>query len=178
VLDATTGQIKTLISDGTQAEYIETGHLVYLAAGALHAVQFDLERLEVRGDPTVLVEGVSAGSSGAANYAISRTGTLTYVPAAHSAPQRSLVWVDRKGRETLLNTPRRPYAQAILSPDGMQVAVAIQDEQADIHILELTFGNLRRLTVGASVDSQPVWTNDKRIIFASRSNGPSNLFVL
>ena len=177
VLDATSGDIKTLIGNGTQAEYIETGHVVYLAAGALHAVKFDLERLEVRGDPTVVVEGVSTRVSGAADYAISRAGTLSYVPAAHATPQRSLVWVDRNGRETPLNAPQRPYAEAILSPDGTQVALALQDEQADIHILELASGNLRRLTVGASVDNQPVWTNDGRIIFASRSNGPSNLFV-
>jgi hypothetical protein len=177
VLDARTGQIKTLIGDGTQAEYVDTGHVVYLAAGALHAIRFDLERLEVRGDPTLVVQGVSKVASGAANYAISRTGALSYVPAARGASQRSLVWVDRKGRETPLSAPQRPYAEAILSPDGTHVAVALQDEQADIHILELASGNLRRLTVGPSVDNQPVWTNDGRIIFASRSNGPSNLFV-
>jgi eukaryotic-like serine/threonine-protein kinase len=176
-LDATTGQIKTLIGDGTQAEYVETGHVVYLAAGDLHAVRFDLERLEVRSDPVVVVEGVSTSASGATNYAISKQGTLTYVPAAHAAPKRSLVWVDRKGHETPLNAPPGPYVQARLSPDGTQVALAMRDEQADIHILDIASGNLRRLTVGASIDTQPIWTNDGRIIFASRTNGPENLSI-
>jgi serine/threonine-protein kinase len=177
VLDVTTGQIKTLIGDGTQAEYVETGHLVYLAAGGLHAVRFDLERLEVRSDPVVVVEGVSTSASGATNYAISTRGTLIYVPAAHAALKRSLVWVDRKGHETAINAPQGPYIEAMLSPDGTQVALAMRDEQADVHILDMASGNLRRLTVGASIDTQPIWTNDGRIIFASRTNGPSNLFI-
>ena len=41
VLDLKTGQHKTLIR-GSQAEYVESGHLLYVAAGTLHAVRFDL----------------------------------------------------------------------------------------------------------------------------------------
>src|SRR5262249_13632441 len=51
VLDLKTGQKKTLIRGGSDARYINTGHLVYAAAGTIRAVRFDLARLEVTSDP-------------------------------------------------------------------------------------------------------------------------------
>jgi serine/threonine-protein kinase len=58
VLDLKSGQRKTLIRGGSHAEYVETGHLVYAAAGTLRAVRFDLERLEVLGGAFPVVEQV------------------------------------------------------------------------------------------------------------------------
>ena len=42
------------------------------------------------------------------------------MPGAEGAAevQRSLVWVNREGREEPLSAPPRPYAMARLSPDG------------------------------------------------------------
>ena len=53
-----TGQRKTLIRGGSDAQYVETGHLIFAAAGALRAVRFDPVRLEVLGDPVTVVEHV------------------------------------------------------------------------------------------------------------------------
>ena len=130
VLDLKTGQHKTLIRGGSQAEYVPSGHLVYAAAGTLHAVRFDLG--ETRG-----AERSGAGrrqtcgraGGGAANYAVSRSGTLVYVPAAGTQTPRSLVWVDRKGRETPISAPPRAYAEPRLSPDGTRVALTIRDQE-------------------------------------------------
>ena len=55
------------------------GHLIFAVAGTLRAVRFDPVRLDVRGDP-VTVERVMMKPSGAASYAVSRLGTLVYVP--------------------------------------------------------------------------------------------------
>ena len=81
VLDLKTGQRKTLIRGGSDAQYVETGHLIFAAAGALRAVRFDLARLEVLGDPVTVVEHVLMKPTGAADYAVSRQGTLVYVPS-------------------------------------------------------------------------------------------------
>src|SRR5207244_9450466 len=45
VLDLKTGQKKILIHGGGQAEYVNTGHIVYAAVGTLRAVPFDPARL-------------------------------------------------------------------------------------------------------------------------------------
>jgi hypothetical protein len=118
VLDLKTGQRKTLIRGGSDPEFVdpsggtgEAGYLIYAAAGTLRAVRFDPARLEVLGDPVTVVEQVMIKPSGAANYAVSRQGTLFYVPAGGVTVQmspRSLVWVDRKGHEQPITAPAPP----------------------------------------------------------------------
>ena len=57
-------------------------------AGTLNAVRFDPVRLEVLGDPVPVVEQVLTKSNGAADFSVSRHGTLVYVPSgdAGTAP--------------------------------------------------------------------------------------------
>ena len=106
VLDLKTGQRRTLIRSGSQAEYVETGHLIYTDGGALWAVRFDLATLDVLGDPVPLIEQVL--TLGAADFTISRRGTLVYVPVS-GGTSRSLVWVTRQGAEEPIAAPPRAY---------------------------------------------------------------------
>ena len=78
------------------------------------AVPFDPQRLTVTGAPVSVVEGVvQSPTTGAAQYSISATGSLVYVPGTgvQAAPSR-LVWVDRKGVEQALPQPPRVYANS------------------------------------------------------------------
>jgi len=179
VLDLRTGQRKMLIRGGSQAEYVPSGHLLYAAAGTLRAARFDLERLEVLSEPIPVVEDVWMGSGGSANYAVSRAGTLVYVPASGIQRPRTLVWVDRKGQETPTGAPPRRYVEPRLSPDGTRVALSIRDQDRDIWIWDLARETpLTRLTFDPAIDHGPVWTPDgRRIIFASQRAGASNLFI-
>jgi hypothetical protein len=175
VLDLKTGRRKTLLRGGSAAEYVETGHLVYAAAGTLRAVRFDLARLEVVGDPVPVVEYVMVGSTGAANYAVSRSGSLVYAPSG--ARGRSLVWVDRHGHETTIKAPPRAYAMPRISPDGTRVALDIRDQENDIWIWDLARETLTRLTSDPGLDEEPVWTSDgTRLLFASTRTGASNVY--
>ena len=54
VLDLRTGRQTVLIRGGSDARYVSSGHLVYAAAGRLHAVAFDLARLAVVGTPVTV----------------------------------------------------------------------------------------------------------------------------
>src|SRR6185369_58864 len=131
VLDLETGQKKILIhSGGGPAEYVNTGHIVYAAGGTLRAVRFDLARLEILGDPVPVLEQVAMTGSGAANFAFSNSGALLYVPggaAGNAGAQRSLVWVNRQGREEPIKAPPRAYNTVRLSPNGARVAMDIAD---------------------------------------------------
>ena len=189
VLDLSTGERKTLVRGATQAQYVDPsvgdrqiGYLLYAASGALRAVRFDLARLAVVGDPVTVVEGVMTKPTGAANYAVSRQGTLFYVTsgvAAQIAPTL-LVWVDRSGREQPLDVPPRSYGPPRISPDGTQVAFNLIDQHgADIWILNLTRRTTRRLTFEPGVDGIPIWTPDgRRIIHSSDRTGVYNVYAL
>ncbi len=181
VLDLTTGQCKVLIR-GSQAAYVESGHLVYAVEGMLNAVRFDLARLEVVGEPLRVIDRMMIGELLSVNYAVSQQGTLVFLPAnANSQPElRSLVWVTRDGREEPLTAAgRRPFAAARLSPEGMRVALDVRDPSSDIWILDLARQILTPLTNNPGGDTSPLWMPDgQRIVWASaRGNDTTaNLF--
>jgi serine/threonine-protein kinase len=125
VLDLGTGRWTTVIRSGRQAEYIETGHVIYVDGGALWAVRFDAATLQTVGDPSPVLERI-AQTQAAANLAVSRSGTLAYALGGDRAGL-SLVWVDRQGREQPVAVPWRGYFQPRLSPDGRTIAVSIND---------------------------------------------------
>ena len=186
-IDLKTGQRKTLVRDGSQAEYVDPsgsgrdGYLIYASAGALRAVRFDPVRLEVFGDPVTVVEHVMMKPNGAANYAVSPSGTLAYMPgeAGELEPMRSLVWVDRKGHEEPSGLPLRSYGPPRLSPDGTRVAVGILDHgNTEIFIWDFARKTLRQLTVSPGTDGLPHWTRDgRRIVFMSARAGVPNLYA-
>jgi eukaryotic-like serine/threonine-protein kinase len=173
------GERKVFVKGGRDARYLETGHLVYARSGALLAVPFDLARLEVRGGPVPLIEGVrDAGvttGSGATHFSLSGDGTLVYVPGnPEQETQRKLVWVDRAGAEQPLTAPARAYDFPQLSPDGQRVAVEIGPQ---VWLVDLSRDTLTRFTFEGPTNETPHWTPDgKRIVFSSSKEGPRNLF--
>jgi len=178
LLDLRTGNYTTVVRGGHDARYVPTGHLVYGAAGTMRAVPFDLERRVVTGPPVSIVDGVGTSRNGGVDMTIASTGTLAYIPGLGIGAQRSLVWVDRMGREELLPTPARDYQYARISPDGTRLALDIRDQEEDIWIWNFTRLTLTRLTFDASLDLYPVWTPDsRRIVFASQRSGTQNLYA-
>jgi serine/threonine-protein kinase len=178
LLDLRSREHRVIVRGGGFPVYAASGHIVYGNAGTLRAVRFDLDRLETRGNPVAVVEGIVTKSGGAASFAVSREGTLTYVAGAAATARRSVVWVDRQGREEETNVPPRAYAYARLSPDGRRVALDIRDEQNDVWTWDLTRKTLTRLTFNPGMDRGPVWTPDgTRIAFSMAARGAESAFI-
>ncbi len=187
VLDLKTGTWKVLVRGGTGAEYVDDssgsgqgGYLLYGTAGTLRAVRFDPVRMEVQSDPVTVVDQLMIKPSGAANYAVSRS-KLVYVPpeVGEEIPMRSLVWVDRNGREEPVKRAQtRRYGPPRVSPDGNRLAIAILDQgRTNIWIWDFALETLRPLTSASGMNGLPVWTRDgQRIIFMSDRSGVLNLY--
>ncbi len=60
------------------------------------------------------------------------------------------------------------------SPDGKRLAVTLSFEgSADIYVLQIDSGNLRRITDSDAIDTEPAWIDNDTIVFTSdRSGGP------
>jgi serine/threonine-protein kinase len=174
VLNLETGDYRLLIPGGSHPHYSPTGHIVYGLDGALWAAGFDSSRLELTGDAVPVLEEVMTKATGAVNFALSKSGSLVYVPNIYgSGLQRNLVWVDREGREERLDAEPGSYRQPQISPDGERIAMTITGvDNSDVWIYHLTRKTLDRLTFDSAVDRSPQWSPDgQHIAFTSLREG-------
>ena len=178
-VDLETLDYRTLLRGGSGARYAATGHLVYADGERLQAVPFHLDEMNVAGDPVTVVAGpVRLARDGGAEFGLSSTGTLIYLPAP---PPRtdSFVWVDRDGREEAVGAPARSYVYPRISPDGTRVAVDFRDRgnNRDIYIWDFARQNMTRLTDHPTEDLFAVWSRDsQRVFFSSNRNQVFNIF--
>ena len=95
-----TGERRNLIQEATNPRYATSGHLIYAQGSSLVVAPFDVERLATTGAGVPVVEGVlQSTNTGAAQYSISASGSLAYVPGNVVSAQSTLVWVTRNGTE-------------------------------------------------------------------------------
>jgi serine/threonine-protein kinase len=170
-LENNPGRAKTIVlaNVGMAPRYLPTGHLVYVRNSTLYAVPFDVERLEVRGSATPVLEEVSHEVGwGFAQLDFSQNGTALY--RAGTLIGRTVVqWLNRDGKlESLWSEPAY-YQFPRLSPDGMRLAsVVAEGANADIWVFDWQRGSKTRLSAGSGVNSYPVWSpNGEYIVFQS-----------
>lgn len=163
------GKRKKLFA-GLAGQYLSTGHIVYGLNDNLYAVPFDLDKMDVTGGAVPVIEGLM-------RYVVSNSGALVYIPPPTSSgssgsagtPQRSLVWVDRKGNEEPLRAASNNYHFCKISPDGTRVAYSAETgTNEDIWILDIARNAPMRLTFDETADSLPHWTSDgKHVVYFS-----------
>jgi serine/threonine-protein kinase len=162
-----TGTRQIIVDNGSAGRYLPSGHVVYVTDGTMRAVPFEMMTSRTTGTALSLVEGVAQSTTyAAAHYAVSQTGSLVFVP--EQITNRTLVWVDRQGRQEAIAAPPRRYAFPRLSPDGTQIAVVVLRPEKDrgLWIWHEARGNLTRLATGRAIS--PIWTPDGRdIVFAA-----------
>ncbi len=159
-LDLTSGRRTNRLVEGTGARYASSGHLILSRQTTLLAVPFDATRLEITGQVVPVVEGVAVerGSGGAAYVAVSRSGTLAYLPAARAY---ALVLAEPDGTERLLSEdPVLENPQ--FSPNGQRLVVARTRRMGEtpelwMYDLESAAPAFRLTSDGARA---PVWTPD------------------
>jgi eukaryotic-like serine/threonine-protein kinase len=174
------GSRQTLVQVGSSARFIPTGHLVYLVNGVLFAVPFNPVSVRVTGSPVPVVEGVTRGAASMAEYAVSESGSLAYVPGPASASSRlsRLVTIDDKGSLGVLNPSPGAYAWPRIAPGGRRIAYAVEEGKiVNIWIYDLDGRSAaRRLTFGGN-NRFPVWSADGRYVaFQSDRGGDLGVF--
>ncbi len=175
-LDLATDSVRTLIAEGVDARFVETGHLLFAhPAGGLFAVAFDLRRREVTGQPVRVLEDVSMYGGNQVRYAVSRTGTLVYGTGriSGSAGASRLLVVHLTGAvDTLPLTPRE-FSGLRWSPDGRSVAYSSETgDEGHIFVYDVALGTSPRQLTFEGDNAKPLWSPDgARIAFSSFRDG-------
>ena len=175
-----TGRRKVLVEGGGMyPRYSPSGHVVYGRNGTLFAVPFDVDRLEVSGQPFAVVEGVMMSrNTGVANFDISASGDLLYVPGKADGGARTLYWVDRSGKSEKLPLPPRSYLHPRISPDGRRLAIEIEGSSHDVFVYDFERGVLTNFTADG-ISHWPIWSPDgKRIGYRSGPMGKFQLYQM
>jgi len=183
-VDLETREVKDL-TPGTFPRYSPTGHLLFIDEdGTLLAAAFDVERLELTGDPVPLASGLTVLSYGEGFFALSQTGRLVYRTGA-SGGIVTPVWVERDGtaREIVpgwTEVANGTFASLALSPDGDRLAIIIPDGEGgyDLWVKQLPTGPLSRLTFGRAGNRRPTWSPDgQSLTFVSHRGEQQNLWT-
>ena len=161
-----------ILGRGLMARYVAPGYLIFLRNdGALLAAPFDQGKMVLTGATVPLFEGVGTKAFGAADLAVSRSGTLAYVPGTSTTETGigEVVMVGRDGSIAPFDPPftYNPGANRglSLSPDGRRLALDVVGAASpDIWVKQLPAGPFTRLTFDARAAYRPTWTSDGRYV--------------
>ena len=143
------GTPKVVHRGGYHGRYLPSGHLVYIHDGTLFAAPFDLERLEVTGEPVRARDAVTSNSvTGGAQFAVSASGTLVYRAGYAAGADILLHWMDREGKTTPLQIAPANLLNPVFSSDG-RLAMEIREGPPNIWVLRAGGGQAQAPDVGS-----------------------------
>lgn len=177
VVDLESGTHHALLR-GISPRYAASGHVLYITAdGSLMAVPFDQDKLRLAGEPVALAEGLGM-VRGEYDLAVSASGTFVYTAAPSHDAARELVWVDRGGKATPIDSAwHADFTSVALSPDGRGLAVGIQDDGSTHVWIKRLDRAPAKLTLEGSFHDRPAWTADGRgVLFVSRGRENWDLY--
>ncbi len=173
VVDLQTGAV-TELAAGSYSRYLAPGYLVIGATdGRLLAARFDAGSGTLQSTPTLILQGVQEEfSNGTTAFAVADNGTLIY--QAGQTGTTGIVWVDRTGRKTLVDSSLSAAVSGVaLSPDATQIALSQSvSGGSEIWVKQLTTGTFSRLSMETQNSDRPVWAPDGRQVAFLATRGP------
>ena len=153
------------------------GYLLFVREQTFVAQPFDLDRLELSGEPHPIAESVGTYTN-RGMFSVSANGSLAYRTVTSERDQPQPSWFDRDGK--LLGTAATSGGKPRLSPDGSRLALGRLDPRSgagDVWLEDLPRGVSTRLTSHPGFDWTPIWSPDgNRIVFASNREGTMDLY--
>jgi eukaryotic-like serine/threonine-protein kinase len=179
VMDLDTRDTTTIIEDGFEAQWVDTGHLIYgHSGGALYAVPFDPDRLETTGPPVPVIDDASVSGNLFARFGVSKSGTLVYsrgaaVGAVAGGTTFALIGMD--GSVEPLPLEATDHADVSISPDGNKLAY-VRDLQ--VWVYDIDRGSNRQLSEAGFEHHNPIWSPDGNdVVFRSTRENADELFI-
>ena len=164
---------RELVAGASAGALVGSNLLVYSTdAGGMFAVNFDPAALEVSGTPVSLGEQLPT-NGGLQLFRVSKSGTLVMLTGGSGAGRLfDMVWVDRDGRETPVDTSWSFRLTALannhgwsLSPDGTRIAIGLATASGDdIWVKPIPSGAPYRVSLDPLPEYRPRWSPDGRFV--------------
>ena len=171
------GKRRVVLENADDPFVLSSGHLLFVRGENVLIAPFDSTRLTVTGPAVPLVDKVRQSASlSMPELAVSRSGTLAYLPAADIAGALGLV--DRDGSFQPLGPPPGDYDHPRASPDGRSVAYVVREGQKDtVHVYDVQRGSITKLTQDSD-DNAIAWRPDSRSLgIHSQRKDASGIFL-
>lgn len=168
-----------LAASNSNSAYVSPGYLVFSQSGTLMAQRFDVDRLQLIGEPFAVADSEYLSAVARTLFSVSQNGVLVYQTGSSTSSE--LQWFNRGGKPlSVIGTPAQ-YANPRISPDGHKLAVNIDDPQSNpgIWLFNLEDGVRSRFTFDpASAEETPIWSPDgARVLWMSQRNGGLDFYV-
>jgi serine/threonine-protein kinase len=154
--------------------------LLYTHGGELFAVRWHPSRTDLgKAVPAAAPESPNdgIGNEGGGNYDVSEDGTLAYLAGGRTRKAVRLVWIDRAGRPEPAPVPEHKYENVVISPDGTQAIVQINEGITALWTYDIGRDRLTPLGNSAGSSQAPLWTTDgARVIYRGTRKGSRNLY--
>jgi Tol biopolymer transport system component len=166
--DIESGETTQLAQSDSEAAYVRTpagDYLLFTRQATLLAQAFDVDALQVTGEPTpvteeALIRGARPGDG--SSFSVSASGVIAYRPGG-AVVERELVWTDRAGKSLGSVGARGLYEHLDLAPDAKRIALSsieLQSQQLDIWWMDATAGSTTRFTFDPGQYDVPRWSPD------------------
>jgi Tol biopolymer transport system component len=169
---------RLVVNSTGRAAFSPPGLLLFVRENTLFAQRWNLDALQLEGEPAVIAEDVrSGGTNGRNAFAVSATGVLAYRHGGFNEMQ--INWYARDGKPAGKVLEAGEYGSIELSPDDSRlVLVRGIGEDRDLWLKDLAGGGVfSRLTSAAGPEGSAVWFPDSsRVAYVGRNDGADTLF--
>ena len=174
-----------VLGEALTAAYVGPGYLLFNSGERLMAQRFDLNRVQVMGEPILVAEQTADYTSGKPNspfaaFSVSDNGVLAWKVKTEETAGSQLTWIDRSGKRLGTLGETASFSGPAFSPDEKHVAISRLDPGAkgrSLWVMDMFGGAGLRLTADRSDELNPVWTPDgKSIVFTSTRKGKRDIY--
>lgn len=170
---------KTLTTVDSRIQFVQPGYVVYVLDKILLAHRFDVDNLELVGEPVPLSEAIGITTLGLANFSASFEGTLVFQHGI-SINNSVVLKIDRSG--TIVDTigAPAPYGDVQVSRNEDRLLYQLTDLETDtddLWVRDLRRNVASRLTFDPLNDIWPIWSPDETMVYyASNQSGRFQIY--
>ena len=173
IRSARTGTAKVLVEDAYFGRVLPNATLVYVQGGALWGVPFDIDRGEISGTPSKLLEDiVTEPTQLAGQFDFSTTGLFVFRSGRPGSTEFPVKWLDKTGATADLISRLDPYIFPKFSPDGTRLL--LNGGPGGPAIYEISSGALLSRIANAAA---AMWMPDSKHLLVRRATDTGHVVV-